>query len=194
MDILLICPMRRSNLAELRLDEHLHRPDRKGMITHIYVAAADVKNSEPIEWPIPPETGRLIEIYLRLHRPHLAETGNPYRFPGRGQGQRAAHDMAVALTKMVEYDLGVEFNMHIMRHFGVWNFLRRNPGQYGLVSRVLGDTVATVMASYAGLETEAAAALYHASLRADREETRLQAASAFNRGRGRPRTPRKGDA
>ena len=192
MEILLICPLRRGNLAELRLDQHLHRPDRKGLFTHIDIAPDQVKNGEPIRWPIPPASARLIETYLRQHRPHLAAAGNMFLFPGAGLRQRAAHDMAVALTEMVERDIGVEFNMHIMRHFAVWSFLRKHPGQYALVARVLGDKIATVMAFYAGLETDAAAGLFNASLQQDRKETRLLAASGFRRGRGRPPSPKGG--
>jgi hypothetical protein len=191
MEILIICPLRRDNLARLRLDRHLHRARPGGPITHIHLSGPEVKNREAVDWPIPPESAQLIETYLRQHRPHLADPGNPFLFPGRGPRCRAAHDIAVGLTERIKQDIGAAFNMHIMRHMAVLRYLRRHPGQYEIVRRVLGHkSVKTTIAYYAGLEVAAAAESFHALIASDRKDTRLLVGSAFGKaprrgGRGR---------
>ena len=184
MEILIVCPLRRDNLARLRLDRHLHRARPGGPITHIHLSAGEVKNREAVDWPIPPESAQVIETYLRQHRPHLAEPGNLFLFPGRGPYCRGAHDIAVGLTERIRQDVGVAFNMHIMRHLAVLRYLCRHPGQYEIVRRILGHkSVRTTIAYYAGLEVAAAAASFHAVIANDRKDTRLLIASLFEKAR-----------
>jgi integrase len=197
LEILTICPMRRSNLAALRLDRHLRRARAGAPLHEIFLAGEEeVKNGETIQWPLPPDSAQLIETYLRDHRPHLAAPGNPYLFPsGDGQGVRLAHTLSDALKVVVEREIGVEFNLHLMRHFAVYQFLRAYPGQYEVVRRLLGHrTVATTRAFYAGLEARFAAHRFDDLVRQARHDTRLLAGGAAagarlpaggGRGRGR---------
>jgi integrase len=181
LDILTVCPLRRENLARLRLDQHLVRVRPDGPIDHIHLAANEVKNDAVVHWPLAPETGQLIELYVQKYRPHLAEPGNPFLFPDSGQGGRAAQNISTGLIKMVERDIGVEFNLHLMRHLAVLRYLRAHPGQYEVVRRILGHKkVATTMAYYAGLEdTVAAANALHKVVSGERQDTRLVASAAF---------------
>jgi len=182
LEILTVCPLRRDNLAGLRLDRHLRRARPGGLISDIHLAAAEVKNAEAVHWPLAPGSARLVEEYLRKHRPHLAEAGNPFLFPGRGQRGRGAQDLAIGLTKLVEREIGVEFNLHLMRHFAVLLYLRAHPGQYEVVRRILGHRkVETTKTFYAGLEGAAAAGLHQAVVCDERRATRLLAAGAFGR-------------
>jgi integrase len=187
MEILLICPMRRKNLAELRLDRHLYRPDPRGKrLTHLMIDAGDVKNSNAIQWPIPPESARLIETFLTQHRPHLAEPGNPYLF-GTADRQRSAQHLGEWLAGAITASIGVEFNVHLARHFAAWNFLRENPGQYEVVRQVLGHrNINVTIAYYVGLEADSAAQHFDATVLRDRHAGRKLAAHAF-----RQAAPRK---
>jgi integrase len=180
MEILLICPMRRKNLAELRLDRHLYRPDpRRKRLTHLLIDAGEVKNSNAIQWPVPPESARLIEAFLTHHRPHLVEPGNPYLF-GTGDKQRCAQHLGEWLSAAVTEAIGVEFNVHLARHSAAWNFLRENPGQYEVVRQVLGHrSIQVTMAHYVGLEADSAAAHFDATVLRDRHAGRKIAAYAF---------------
>ncbi len=129
LEILLICPMRRGNLGGLRLDRHLHRPDpRKRKITHIIIEGDETKNGNPIHWPLPLESGKLIETFLTRYRHHLVDPGNPFLF-GSNDRQRSAQHLGEHLSQIITREIGVEFNIHLARHFAAWNFLRQNPGQ-----------------------------------------------------------------
>lgn len=180
MEILLICPMRRKNLAELRIDHHLFRPDpRRRRLTHLLIPSDDVKNGNAIEWPIPPETARMIETFLLRHRPHLVEPGNPYLF-GTGDKLRSAQHLGEWLSSAVTEAIGVEFNVHLARHFAAWNFLRENPGQYEVIRQVLGHrSIQVTMTYYVGLEADSAAAHFDKTVLRDRHAGRRIAKHAF---------------
>jgi integrase len=186
LELLLICPLRVKNLSDLRLDRHLHRPDpREGRITHLFLPSEEVKNGEAIEWPIPPESAKLIQTYIRRYRPHLAADGNPFLFPARDHRPRDPSGLSRSMSHLVSSEIGVAFNVHLARHFAAWNFLRLNPGQYEIVRQILGHkTIQTTMAHYVGLEADAAAKRFDAVVLKDRAATRKLAVHAFRKGRG----------
>jgi integrase len=185
-EILVICPMRITNLAELRTDQHLHRPDpRKPRITHIFLAANETKNGEDFEWPIPPETARLINTYMMKFHHCIAEPGNPFLFPSKNGGGRDAQSIATWISTAVARYIGVKFNVHLIRHFSAWNYLRQNPGQYETVRRVLGHKdIDTTIRFYVGLEVDASAKQFDAYVLKERQATRGMALQAFRAGRG----------
>lgn len=185
VEILLVCPMRRKNLAGLRLDQHLYRPDpHQKRLTHLLIGADEMKNAKPLQWPLPPESARLIEIFITQHRPHLVNAGNPYLF-GTGDGQRNAQHLGEWLAAAVTRKLGVEFNIHLARHFAAWNFLRENPGQYEVVRQVLGHrSIAVMIAYYVGLEAYSSAQHFDATVLGERQKLRKSAAHAFRQGHG----------
>ena len=184
MEILLICPLRLSNLSGIRLDQHLHRPDpRKPMITHLLISADEAKNKEPIQWPVPRESAKLIELYIKKHHHLLAQPGNMHLFPGRGMGPTTG--MGTWLSNTVTKEIGVDYNVHLARHFAAWNFLRSNPGQYEVIRRVLGHKdIRTTITFYVGLEADASARHFDATVLRDRAATRHLAKQAYRSGRG----------
>ena len=185
MEILLVCPMRRGNLASLRIDRHLHRPDpRKSRFTHIFINADEVKNDKAIQWPLPPESQKLIETYLTRHRHHLVDPGNPFLF-GAGDKPRSAQHLGEWLSESITRETGAEFNVHLARHFAAWNFLRTNPGQYEVVRQVLGHrNIRVTIAHYIGLEADSAAQHFDATVLRDRQSVKKLAVHAFRSGTG----------
>ncbi|TPG49276.1 site-specific integrase [Roseomonas nepalensis] len=170
-EILTVCPLRRGNLAGLRLKQHVRRAKPDGPITHLHLRAEEVKNRKAIDWPLPPESVELIQRYLDQHRCHLAEPGNLFLFPGKGQRGRSGHDLGVGLTERFERDIGVSFNTHAMRHLAVVRFLIKHPGKYEIVRRILGHSrVETTLAFYSGPEMDRAIALLADVIRNDRRE------------------------
>ena len=154
MEILTIFPIRRVNLASLRLDRHLRRESEGGPVCEIFISGEEVKNGEMLQCPVPPASAELLERYLRTFRPALAEPDNPFLFPGGGQRARSAHDLAVGLKEIVEPEIGVAFNLHMMRHLAVYRFLKACPGQHEVARRLLGHRkTETTRAFYSGLET-----------------------------------------
>jgi integrase len=174
IEILLICPLRLKNLRLLELDRHLRRQGPCGRrISHIVIQPAETKNSNPVEWPVPPETARVLETYLRRYRPTLAAPSNAYLFPGRGTAPRSDAGIAKGIINTVARQVGVRVNVHLFRHFAAWLYLKNHPGEYEIVRRALGHrSIATTVAFYCGLEAEAAARRFDDVVLAERARTR----------------------
>jgi integrase len=183
LEIELVFPMRRENLANLRLDEHLQRLGPRGRrVTHIFLSGAEMKNRHGMEWELPKETCDLIEIYLRLYRPHIADPENMFLFPSRETYGRTAHELAIGLCKVIGCELGIELNIHLLRHFGGWLYLQRNTGQYEVLRQVLGHKkIEVTIACYTGLEADASARHFDESVLQERAATRHVARAAFRK-------------
>ena len=192
LEILLICPMRLTNLTNLRMDSHLLRigVDAK-RVTHFVVSEAEVKNGVALEWPIPPESARLIETYIRRFRPTLADPANPYLFPGQGLAPRSVGTMAAAINGPIAGWLGCKVNPHLLRHFAAWRHLKRHPGEYETVRRILNHkSIETTTRFYIGFEAEVAAMRFDEGVLKERHETRALAKTVLE-GRRPPRQPRR---
>ena len=68
--LLLMMPVRASNLVGLHLDRHIQRTraGNKGIV-HIVIPGHEVKNGRDLEYELPGETVRLLDLYLRVFRP-----------------------------------------------------------------------------------------------------------------------------
>jgi integrase len=184
LDLLLFCPLREGSLLALRLDQHLvHLDPRSRLPTRLSVRGEITKNGEPLEWPIPKASAALIREYLDIHRPVIAATDNTFLFPGGdGTGALSANALATALVKLVDEFCGVRINLHMVRHFAAWRYLKEHPGHYEDVRRLLGHrNIATTTAYYIAFETEAVAARFDGVILKEKRETRLMAAAAFSK-------------
>lgn len=156
IEILLMAPIRMSNLVNIDVERNLVRPGR-GRALHIVIAAEEVKNREPLEYPLPPETVDLIERYLRKFRPRLGSSENKALFPGVEGGPKNQAFFGTQISRTVRAHTGLHIHPHLFRHIGAKLFLDANPGAYEVVRRVLGHrSIDTTTSFYTGLETAAA--------------------------------------
>jgi integrase len=174
IEILTMAPMRIRNLVELDLNRNLVRPGRGGAM-HIVVEPEEVKNSEPLDYPLPPQTVDLIERYLREFRPRLAPAGNTALFPGRGGGPKVAGGLAEQISNTIQSYTGMRINPHLFRHIAAKLYLDANPGGYEVVRRVLGQrSINTTLRFYTGLETAAAVRHFDGTILRLRKEPNAQ--------------------
>jgi integrase len=136
IEILLMAPMRRRNLANLDLERNLVRPGQSRAL-HIVVSASEVKNEEALEYPLPPESGDLIERYIREFRPRLTSSANTALFPGAGDGPKNQTCLGKQISKTILDRTGLQVHPHLFRHIAAKLFLDSNPGDYETVRRVL---------------------------------------------------------
>jgi site-specific recombinase XerD len=156
VETLLMAPIRMSNLVKLDIERNLIRPGH-GRALHIVIGAEDVKNREPLEYPLPPESVELLERYIREFRPHLASAGNTALFPGIGGGPKNQAFFGTQISRTVCAHTGLQVHPHLFRHIAAKLFLDANPGAYEVVRRVLGHrSIDTTTGFYTGLETAAA--------------------------------------
>lgn len=159
-EILLVCPMRLSNLLSLRLDLHLQRLGTgRNLITHIFLDGSEVKNGESTQWPIPTRSAQLIETYIRDFRPVLAAPGNTFLLPSRdGKTHVSAGGLRTTLASTMDREAGAEWRPHLARHTAAFFVLDDNHEAYETVRRILHHkTASTATQSYTGFEVAGSA-------------------------------------
>ncbi len=158
VEILIMAPMRLKNLSGLNIERHIRRTRATNGEVHLAIPGEEVKNGEPLDFPLPAETVRLLDLYLSRFRPRLCSPANTWLFPGRSEeAPKSGHTLSIQLKRFVYEHTGLEINVHLYRHLTAKFYLDQNPGQYENVRRHLGHrSMETTIKAYAGMETAAA--------------------------------------
>jgi integrase len=165
IEIELMAPIRIGNLARLDIERNLIRPGR-GNKVHIVIEPEDVKNREPLDYPLPLESVALIERYLSEFRPRLAPPGCfTALFPGRSGGSKSLNRLCDQICATVHRYTGMRMHPHLFRHAGAKLYLDANPGSYEVIRRVLGHrSKSTATDFYTGLESASAVRHFDATI------------------------------
>ena len=164
IETLLMTALRIDNLAQLDLEQNLVRPGR-GNIVHIVIEPEDVKNREPIDYPLPLQSVELINRYVREFRPRLAPPGCTALFPGRGGGSKSLNCLRDQISATIHRYTGMRMHPHLFRHAGAKLFLDAHPGAYEVVRRVLGHrSISTTVNFYTGMEAASAVRHFDATI------------------------------
>lgn len=162
IEILQFAPMRIENLNHLRIDQHLvWQGGQQGGRLRLVIPAAEVKNSQALEFLLTEATSARVARYIADWRCLFLPKSNPYLFPGR---EGKAKDQA-ALRKQIEKTLwekaAIRLTPHQFRHAAAKLLLDARPGFYEVVRKLLGHkSMVTTYSHYAGAETQAAVELY----------------------------------
>ncbi|RYH00903.1 site-specific integrase [Salipiger sp. IMCC34102] len=154
--ILLVCPIRIKNLADIHLEQHIQRPgDGKA---YLVLTEEDTKNGRPMEFELPVEVVRMIDRHVASRCPHMCPPGTPWLFPRRdGKGPLLSSQLADRIKKRVRTATGFTVNAHLFRHLAVMNWLDAHPGAYEVARRLLGHSeVSHTINMYSGLEVKSA--------------------------------------
>ena len=163
LELLIMAPVRISNLAAIEIGRQLVRHRHSGGMHLVFEPDEDeIKNDEPLDFPLPDESVALIDRYVKIFRPSLTlDQSNPALFPGRTVRFKGRHALGKQISAAVLDFAGIKFNPHLARHISSKTHLDANPGDYGSVQRVLGHrSIDTTMTSYCGMEAPAAARRY----------------------------------
>ena len=194
LEVLIVCPIRLSNLQQLTLTRNLLRLGPGGRdITHICIPSTDTKNHQSIDWPLPTTSAKLIDRYIGTFRPPISNPGNEFLFPGKGTAPRSIGSLRITISEPIANWVGATVNPHLLRHFAAWSYLKQHPGAYEIVRRILGHRrIETTIRYYTGLEAEFAAVDFDATVLKDRQATRSSAAGVFRKKSKKKNSPRKG--
>ncbi|MFT2095734.1 tyrosine-type recombinase/integrase [Acidiphilium multivorum] len=154
----LFYPFRVKNVCLMRRDRHfvLAAPGSQN-VARFLIPANDVKNQKTIDRPALSLTNAYIHEWEEIFRPLIAAPGNPYLFPGQDDKPMCRQALAASLKKIVAERVGCEVNIHLMRHRAAVAYLKTHPGEFGIVSELLGHkTDKTARKSYTGPERDAA--------------------------------------
>jgi integrase len=161
IEILLMAPMRIGNLASLRIDQHLQRPEGPGGPAVLVLLESETKNSQPVEYPLPHHVVALLDQYLSEHRPLLtSRLDDPWLWPGQS-GHKQESRIAQQVKEAIFRETGLHLTVHQFRHLAARLILDEQPGSYELVRQVLGHkNLKTTVNFYAGMRSKAAVAHY----------------------------------
>ncbi len=174
IELLLMTAIRRKNLAGLRLGRHVllgRDPNRPEV--RIVLDEADTKNGQPLEFELPEASARLLLTYVHRHLPALAAPVQDHLFPGTKGRSKRPDNLAQQISKAIRDHIGCDVNVHLFRALTGRAFLRRNPGLYEVLRRVLGHQSSdTTILYYTGLETEAAVRQFDKTILELRQQAR----------------------
>lgn len=154
--LLLACPLRIKNLAEIDLDQHLQRPS-KGRV-FLVIEDSETKGGRPIEFELPKGVVVLLDAHLQSRAPQMCPPTTRFLFPKRcGTASIDANALSARISKRLHKELGIEMNAHLFRHFAVMLWLDANPGGYEVARRLLGHKeLSHTINMYSGLEAKSA--------------------------------------
>ena len=152
-----MAPIRVRNLLALEFDRNLVTA---GSTLHLVFEEHEVKNRQIIDIPLPRESADLIKEYRDRYLPCISAPGRGELFPGKHDGAKFHGTLRQQIARTVLRYTGLKMNPHLFRHARVKIHLDRHPGEYGIVSTVLGHaSIDTTRSFYAG--SEIAAAMRH---------------------------------
>jgi integrase len=153
--ILTFAPVRLSNLVQIRLDQNLIKPGGLNSPYMLVFPHYDVKNRVDLQFPFDDELTALIDEYILEFRSTLLRGSNElWLFPGETGGCKDAKTFSGQITERVEKAIGLRITVHQFRHAAAAMWLKKNPGDYETVRRMLGHrNIQTTIRFYCGLET-----------------------------------------
>ena len=150
----LVAPMRLANLSALHLEKNVVRVGGSEPTYHLVIPPEDVKNDQPLEYPLPKAVNEMLGIYLAVFRPRLCRNDNPWLFPGKGDEHKTKGTLSSQIIDRIIKELGIRVTPHQFRHLAAAFILEKDPANYEFVRRVLGHkNLETTIKFYVGLET-----------------------------------------
>ena len=148
IELLLIAPMRLSNLCQLHLDRNFIKVGDK---VHLFIPREDVKNSVDLEYELPAETIELLDWYVRNHR--KADLQNRFVFANENETHRGGQTLRSQMMDAIKTFTGLTVHPHLFRQIAGTIYLHAYPGAYEIVRQILGHrNIATTTRFYTGQE------------------------------------------
>jgi integrase len=121
---------------------------------HLVIPPEDVKNDQPLEYPLPKVVSEMLGLYLAVFRPRLCRCDSPWLFPGEFDGHKTKGTLSGQIIETITKELGIRVSPHQFRHLAAAFILEKDPANYEFVRRVLGHkNLQTTIKFYIGLET-----------------------------------------
>ncbi|MGH6791506.1 MAG: tyrosine-type recombinase/integrase [Methyloceanibacter sp.] len=154
IQILLVAPMRLANLAALSLEDNVVQVGGIEPSYHLVIPPENVKNDQPLEYPLPKVVNDMLGLHLARFRPRLCRGDSPWLFPGEFGGYKTKSTLSGQIIETISKELGVRVTPHQFRHLAAAFILEKDPANYEFVRRVLGHkNLQTTITFYIGLET-----------------------------------------
>lgn len=166
--LLLCCPMRVKNLAELDIDRNLRFSGGSGRLKigaklRISIDGGDVKNGQAIDADLSAKHSAIVHRYIYEFRSRLSDVPSTALFPRPSDGKpRSVANFGKGLSDEIMRYTGLAVNPHLFRHFAANLYLRECPGDFETVRRFLKHkNLQTTVSFYAQINNEWAHEHYH---------------------------------
>lgn len=167
--ILVFCPLRIESLCSLRIDRHLRwsGDDMSGDL-NLEFAEGELKNGQAATLPLPRECARIIRAYVRRFKHLLSTPDDPHLITGADPSRpKRPWVMSTQIKRLIFDRLGLDVNVHLFRHVVHLVVLKRFPGAYGMIARVLTHRgITTATKNYAEYDATLSVAAYADLVRA----------------------------
>ena len=132
----------------------------------LLIRAEETKNEQALDYPLPAELVRVLDLYLTRHRRHLVRKGDEgWLFPGQDGGRKHVVSLAMQIKDAIRRHLGLAVNPHLFRHLAAKFLLQASPGNLEAVRQLLGHkSLETTAMYYAQLDTAWATTVYQEQL------------------------------
>jgi site-specific recombinase XerD len=166
LDMLIHAPVRISNASKVSLTSHMNKIKAGGnSIWLLEWKDKEVKNKVDVRHQLSTSCSKLVDEYLERYRPILIKDARPELFLSQSGAVKGAGSLGKQLAHFIGRETGIVFNPHLIRHLMAYLYLKKNPGQYETVRRLLGHkSIQTTIAFYAGFEKEADQVHYDAMI------------------------------
>lgn len=135
VELELMTPLRRKNLAGLNLDQHVQIVQKgRERVWILRIEKSETKNRSRLTHEIGADSVRRIERGLSLY-----QQTNGWLFPGRDGRPKDPSTLSAQIKRAVETRLGVPFNIHLFRALEASLHLKENPNGFESVRALLGD-------------------------------------------------------
>ena len=159
---ILICkPLRRANLAELDYHRHFRRDDNDRIIA-LHIPAEEVHKSQvEVEAFLPPKLIHRVEKHWCVYRPILVTRKDTSALFANKEGQPLHPDtLAGSVMALIEKWIGVECNVHLIRHWSACVLFDDDPRNGAVVQHLLGHMNPASGDKYGARRTRAAHRIY----------------------------------
>jgi hypothetical protein len=165
--ILTIVPVRIKNLTQIRLGLNLSKPGGPGSDYWLSFPNYDVKNRVKLEYALEDHITPLIDEYIHDFWPILLRgRKEDYLFPGLRSGGKGQVSFSGQITKRILKLTGIRITSHQFRHAAGAIILQEQPGNYKLVSQILGHrSESTTIRCYVWFKNIQASQIYQKIVR-----------------------------
>ena len=184
IEILIKAPVRMENLTKAKVGVNLLPQSNGEMVLSVRIA--EMKNGLAHQVRLRGKTVRLLQRYLDVDRPLLAQPGSPYLFPGKtADCPKTQEGLRAPMKALIAKRCGLKANPHLFRHLAGLLIIDDRIEAAPVVQRVLGHKrLETTENFYLSRKTKAAF---------DHLDELIERRRAGIETKPRPRVRRKGD-
>ena len=171
IEILILCPMRIRNLANLDTERHLRWiKEGRSLRLIIDIPADEVKNDKPLRYELNGTSAELLRDYIERVRPSLCPCPTTAVFPKMDGTFRNPGELSQQIKRHCFQETGLTVNAHLFRSLASKIHNLVCAGDAATISHVLGDKISTVMRAYTQFEQKSALDHYQKSVRKVRND------------------------